>query len=337
MAESRRFVISRTDSLGDVLLTLPMAAALKAQVPGAWVGFVGSGYTRPLVAACSHVDAFLDWRELQADVGPLRQWQADALLHALPRPALAWTALRLGIGLRLGTSRRWYHWLACNRLVNLPRRSSDLHEAQLNLRLLTGLGLRGDYGLEEIGGMFGLTRLEPVPDWAEALLDDRPTVILHPKSKGSAREWPLSHYLELARLLGPAYRIFVTGTEQEAQAVRLQCPELLALEHVTDLGGRFSLGQLLAFMARCQALVACSTGPLHMAAALGLRAIGLYVPMRPLHPGRWAPLGPGAQALSLPGPCEKCRHDAANCSCIAAIRPQDVALHLTRGSDEISS
>ncbi len=49
--------------------------------------------------------------------------------------------------------------------------------------------------------------------------------------------------------------------------------------------GRLDFTQLIAFIANAMMLlVATSTGQLHIAAALGKRAIGLYPSIRPMHP-----------------------------------------------------
>src|SRR5690606_29135082 len=66
---------------------------------------------------------------------------------------------------------------------------------------------------------------------------------------------------------------------------------------VVDISGMMNLSQFLAFIQQSDGLLACSTGPLHLAAALGKAAIGLYPPERPVHPGRWAPLGKNAKVL----------------------------------------
>jgi ADP-heptose:LPS heptosyltransferase len=85
------------------------------------------------------------------------------------------------------------------------------------------------------------------------------------------------------------------------------------------------LPQLLAFVGTADGLVANSTGPLHMAAALGRQALGLYPPIRPMHPARWAPLGPHAEYLVFNKPdCQQCRQAPAACSCLAAIEPVEV-------------
>ena len=96
---------------------------------------------------------------------------------------------------------------------------------------------------------------------------------------------------------------------------------------VTDITGMMPLAQFIAFINKADGLVAASTGPLHIAAALGKVAVGLYAPMRPIHPGRWAPLGPRAGYLVLDKQCRLCRHDS-RCACIESINPMDVLLKL---------
>ena len=59
------FVISRTDSLGDVILTLPMTYLLKSNFPGSTVSFLGRSYTRDIIECCEYVDCFLDWDEIK--------------------------------------------------------------------------------------------------------------------------------------------------------------------------------------------------------------------------------------------------------------------------------
>ncbi|RYE90779.1 MAG: glycosyl transferase, partial [Cytophagaceae bacterium] len=65
------------------------------------------------------------------------------------------------------------------------------------------------------------------------------------------------------------------------------------------------------------------------AAALGRHALGLYPPIRPMHPGRWQPLGPLADYLVFNRPdCQDCRAAPAACTCIKAIETGTVLAHL---------
>ena len=151
----KRLVISRTDSIGDVILTLPMAGELKRQFPQLHIIFLGSSYTQPIVACCPYVDEFADWTEISRlsdddKVLAFKKMQADTILHVFPRREIARLAKRADIPLRVGTSHRVYHWLTCNAKVNLSRKHSDLHESQLNLQLLSALECPTQYDLAAV-------------------------------------------------------------------------------------------------------------------------------------------------------------------------------------------
>jgi ADP-heptose:LPS heptosyltransferase len=329
------FIISRTDAIGDVVLTLPVAGVLRSLYPSSRICFLGRSYTEEVIKACIHVDAFLNWDEWKqlpdAEAArALADTHADTIIHVFPDKRIAGLARQAGIRQRIGTTNRLYHWLTCNRLVRLSRRHSPLHEAQLNLQLLVPLGAEELYDLEEISRYYGLTRLETLPSSIASLPDpDKFNLVLHPKSRGSAREWGLDNFRQLIRLLPQdRFRLFITGTSAEGQLVQ---PLLLEFPFVTDLTGRLSLGQLMTFLSATDGLIAASTGPLHLAAALGIHAIGIYPPIRPMHPGRWAPVGPGAKVFVREGECNACRK-TADCVCMRDIQPRllrDYLLTLT--------
>ena len=329
------FLLSRTDAIGDVVLTLLLAGLLKQQVPGCRVVLIGRTYTAPVATACPWIDDFLNLDELlqlpeTAQVAALRAFQAVAILHVFPNKAVARLAQKARIPVRIGTRNRWLHWLTCNRLVVLSRRHSPLHEAQLNLKLLQPLGIASALSLSEAAKLVRLEAAEPpVEPWQQLLQARRPgqlNVILHPRSRGSAREWGLDNFGQLARLLHAAgHRVFITGTAAEGAELApwLHAHALFITENLT---GQLSLPQLLAFIGAADGLVAGSTGPLHLAAALGRHALGLYPPIRPMHPGRWGPRGPHADYLVFDKPgCADCRTQPAACTCIRAIAPLAVA------------
>ncbi|GGE97829.1 glycosyltransferase family 9 protein [Hymenobacter cavernae] len=330
----KTFLVSRTDAIGDVVLTLPVCGQLKLLVPGCRVVLLGRTYTQAVAEACPWVDAFLNYDELKLltekeQLTRLRALRADAVLHIFPNKHLARLARKASIPIRIGTSSRWFHWLTCNRLVRLSRRHSPLHEAQLNLMLLQPLGYEQAPALAQVAELVQLQPMEALaPAWQQLLAARSPqqfNIILHPRSRGSAREWGLEHFGKLAQLLHQAgHRVFVTGTAAEGEELRPWLGTHAALL-AGDLTGKLTLTQLLAFIAAADGLVAASTGPLHLAAALGRHALGLYPPMRPIHPGRWAPLGLHAEYLVFDRPdCVACREQPASCTCIKALTPSQV-------------
>ncbi|MGY3089309.1 heptosyltransferase-3 [Hymenobacter sp. UYAg731] len=329
------FLVSRTDAIGDVVLTLPVCGRLKQLFPGCRVVLIGRTYTAPVAAACPWVDDFLDLDELlkepeTAQLETLRAYAAAAIIHVFPNKTLARLARKAKISMRIGTRNRWQHWLTCNHLVALSRRHSPLHEAQLNVKLLEPLGDTSTPTIEEVAQLVRLHATEPLAPQFQQLLQQRQpgqlNVILHPRSRGSAREWGLDNFTQLARLLHRAgHRVFISGTAAEGEELAAWLREN-ATFLAADLTGQLSLPQFIAFIAAADGLVAGSTGPLHLAAALGRHALGLYPPIRPMHPGRWAPLGLHAEFMVFDRPnCDDCRQQPAACTCIRAIAAAAVA------------
>ena len=298
-----RILVSRTDRLGDVALTLPLCGLLRARL-GATIVFLGRGYTRPLLDASGAVDEVLDWDAVAAAAGAdrralLRAARADIALHVFPRAPIAWAALAARVPRRVGTTHRWYHWITCNVREPLERRESMLHEAQLNVRLARTLLPPEDLALSPLAlaPWAALAPRVPVPPAVAGLLGaDRFTLIIHPRSAGSAREWPLDRWRALVTAL-PAdrFRVLVTGSADEGAAMRSWLDTLPA--HAHDLTGRLTLAELLAVLGAGDGMVAASTGPLHLAALLGTPTLGLYSPERPVHAGRWGPIGRRAEVI----------------------------------------
>jgi ADP-heptose:LPS heptosyltransferase len=328
----KTFIISRTDAIGDVVLTLPVAGVLRSLYPSARILFLGRAYTRDIIDACVHIDGFLDWDRLKeaSPAAQLAATGADTIIHVFPNKSIARAAWQARIPRRIGTTNRLYHWLYCNLRVPLSRKNSPWHEAQLNLQLLRPLGARENYTLEEITSFYGLTRLTELPPAVAALLSpDRFNLILHPKSRGSAREWGLDNFRQLIMLLPrDRFTIFLTGTAAEGKLLE---PLRQEIPFLTDLTGRLSLGELMSFIARADGLVAASTGPLHLAAALGIHALGIYPPIRPMHPGRWAPVGKKAVVFVEKKNCDACRK-SGDCSCIREVPPRELSDYLERQS-----
>jgi ADP-heptose:LPS heptosyltransferase len=90
-----------------------------------------------------------------------------------------------------------------------------------------------------------------------------------------------------------------------------------------------SLDELIAFIGRADALVASSTGPLHVAAALGSVAIGLFTRRTTKNVARWGPVGRHAHGLELDRSCLRCRWKL-DCDCVKRIPPGAVLAILDR-------
>ena len=279
--------IARTDSIGDVIVTLPLCGFIKKHSPNTRIVFIGRSYTQAIVEACPYVDEFLNF-----DKHAESNLNVDACVFAFPDGEVMKWVKAQGVKKRIATGSRIASWKFANNRVFFSRKNSDLHESQLNFHLLRPFGVEDIPSLEEIRLWHVL---KPQVESPIQLEPNKRSVVFHMLSKGSALNWSLHQYQELASLLPPAdFNIYITGTEEEGVRIR---KDFRFDSHIIDLSGKLSLPQLIAFISSCETLLAASTGPLHIASAVGIRAIGLYPSKRPMHPGRWMPLGAKATHL----------------------------------------
>ena len=332
MEIGKNILISRTDSIGDVVLTLPMAGILKQHFPQCRIFFLGAEYTHAVVDCCRDVDTFVSWTELKSkplseQLTLLKSLQIDTILHVFPNREVASLAKIARIANRVGTSHRIFHWTTCNRFVNFSRKKSTLHESQLNCMLFRLFLDDMPPSLGDMADNLHFQAPELSPEFVELIDAKRFNLILHPKSKGSAREWGVENFARLIELLPEdRFQIFISGTQAEGDLVRNSLINPYA-NRITDLTGKMPLSQFIAFIGCCDALIAASTGPLHIAAASGINAIGIYPPMRPIHPGRWCPLGKRVKVFVAEKKCADCRH-TMQCHCMQSITPEEIRSYL---------
>jgi ADP-heptose:LPS heptosyltransferase len=322
--DNSHVLICRTDNIGDVVLTLPVAGYLKQRFPSIRIGFLCRAYAAAVVGNCDAIDYVVELDTLEDPVAYFADSGVDTIIFSKPDKRLAAAAKKAGIKNRVGTSHRWYHWIYCNRLAHFSRVKSTLHEAQLNFELLRPLGIDFIPPLEEIPALYRLRA--PSHAGPVALPAEQFNLIIHPKSNGNGREWPIGHYTELARLLTQHgnVHLWITGSEREGEWIAENAADLVAMPNVTNVCGKLSLGELTSFIGAADGLVASGTGPLHMSAALGQATLGLFPPIRPIHPARWGALGAQAEVLCEANMCSACK-DPALCACMRNIRPEQVA------------
>ena len=304
-----------------------MAGFIKKYYPNCTIIFLGRTYTKPIIELSEHVDEFINYDDLEPlpqkeKISRFKNINADTIIHVFPKKEVARLAKQAKIPLRVGTTNRVFHWLTCNHLIKLSRKNSNLHEAQLNLNLLRFLNCNTTVALNDICNYYGFSNIPILDSEFLALVDNTKfNLILHPKSRGSAPEWGIDNFEKLIALLPKdKFKIFITGTEQEAKLMS----DFLKNKAIVDLTGKLSLQQLIAFINAADGLIAASTGPLHIAAALNRKAIGLFVPKRPMYPKRWMPLGKNSLALVFDENCIACKNEK-KCNCIRKINPKRIA------------
>ncbi|MDL2262209.1 glycosyltransferase family 9 protein [Bacteroidales bacterium OttesenSCG-928-I21] len=330
LKNNKKIIISRTDSIGDVVLTLPIAGILKHYFPNSIILFLGDKYTKDVVNCSEHINEFIDYSEIkkldkikQTEI--LKSYEADTIIHVFPNKEIALLAKQAKIPTRIGTSHRLFHWNTCNKLVNFSRKKSPLHESQLNTKLLLPIVKNlPDFSLAELNKFTGFSKFDELNKEINNLLDcSKKNIILHPKSKGSAREWGFKNFAELINELPEnKYKIFITGTENEKEEIEKQLLSKIN-KQVYNLCGMMNLSQFVSFIKSCDILIACSTGPLHIASIAGVHTIGIFPPIKPMHPNRWQPIGEKSKIFVKEKECNDCRK-TKKCECILSISPKSI-------------
>jgi heptosyltransferase-3 len=331
--EYRRFLIVRTDRIGDVILTLPMARALKRCRPDAHVAFLIRPYTAELAAADRNVDQVITLDDhapsFSRTIAKLRDSHFDVVIHTHPMPSLAFITLLAGIPVRVGTGYRWYSFLF-NRRVYEHRKDAARHELEYNLNLLGALGC--DHELPGLRPEIDVTpaheaRVQSVLAGAGVPQGAR-LVILHPGSGASARDWHWKKFALLAEKLASAGRfaVLITGGKGEEGIVRDLRSACAATTY--EVVGSLGLIEYAALAKRAALFVANSTGPLHIAAAVGAPVIGLYPRIRPLSAERWGPYTDKKIIISprgFPDDCSRCSGERGEpCECMESIPVDEV-------------
>lgn len=339
---SRHVLICRNDNIGDVILTLPITAWLKKNFPSIKISFMCRAYAAPMVRICKTVDQVVELENVYIDpVAYFKSSDADTVIFAKRDRVLIKAAFNAGIENRIGNAcEKLYPFLFCNRRVYFSKKHSPLHEAQLNFEFLRPFGLKEIPSLDEIRKRYDF--LESSHTLVDQYFNpENFNLIIHTKSNGNGREWSISHYETLAEQLSayPHIQLWVTGSAAEGEWLAQHASKLLQSPNVHNVCGKFTLTQLIDFIRTADGLVASGTGPLHIAASTGQRALGLYPPRRLSHPRRWAPVGMRAEYLCLPQvDCKKCKNGyAMTCACMVAIHPDVVTEIVLRWVQEKKS
>lgn len=300
---SRRLLVVRLDSMGDVLVSGPAIRAVAAAADhltlltgplGQAAGRLLPGVDEVLVWACPWIlnpapsVSPVEFAELVERLAGLRLDEA-VILTSFHQSALP-TALLL----RLAGVRR------------IVASSEDYPGSLLDLRLpVAGEGPEPERmlatvraaGFELPPGDQGKLAVRLPPPTGPLVERESPYLVVHPGTTAPARAYPAALWAETVRQLCRAgWQVLVTGSDSEreltagivAQA-RAGLPDTLAAEAVLDLAGRLELAELARVLAGAEAVLVANTGPAHLAAAVGTPVVSLFSPVVPA--SRWAPYG----------------------------------------------
>ncbi len=324
----RRLLIVRLGSMGDIFHTLPAAAALRHAFPEATVGWIVEerwaellctlpeprcgprSRRRPLVD-CVHPVNTKAWR---TSLLSLQTWERIAAAGSELRAQRYEVAVDFQGAVKSAACARWSGAPVIYGFAQPRENAASMfytsqviaygrHIVEQNLSLAEAVAHQP---LE-------LRTIEcPWDDAAEQYCENwlkrqaiSAFILLNPGAGWGAKQWPAERYGHAAKQLReeglPSLINFGPGEELLARAVEGASGGAAQVLSCT-------LSQLIAFTRRAKLFIGGDTGPMHMAAALGIPVVGIF---GPTNPARNGPFGTRSIVLRSPSsPTTHSRHAA---------------------------
>lgn len=289
-----RLFLIRLSSLGDVILCTPAVKALRRSLPSAHISAVVNPGFADLLRWSPDLNEVIPFKpsSLRRIVG-----RADVSIDLHNRLKTALIALLSGARRRIGYEGR------LSSLYTDPVPEGGGHVVERHASLLRALGIDPEpippvevYVPErlKVWGRWELRR-RGMPDGAIR-------IGLFPGAGWPSKMWGEGRFAEIGRRAVNRFdaQILVFGGPAERGLA----------ERVASLIGRahpfegLSLIELAALISACHLFVSNDTGPMHLAAAVGVPTLGLFGPG---DPGMFSPWAPGCHTIKGEAPCWPCR------------------------------
>lgn len=331
MKQYRNILLIKTSSLGDVLHALPCAQALRELFPAARITWIVEPAYAVFLPGAPVLDEVLFFektrlrkggvgqrlayvRELKAQLTE-RKFDLVIDLQGLAKSALiAWLT---GCPERIGYVEMREGSGLVSRPVSGPH--ADDHVVQRYLDVIRSLGWVGEtptYPALSFG------EEAKVRKWLTELGIGEKYAVLVPSTRRIQKNWPAAHFATLAKALADSgLDVLLVGDkndQEKGQAIAAQAGQA----NVYNLAGQTTLKELCSVLSGAAVVVGGDTGPLHIAAAVGVAAVALY---GPTDPQRSAPYGAKITILQSKVPCAPCHRQACeDVRCMASISPETV-------------
>jgi heptosyltransferase-2 len=296
MTQFKNILIVRTDRIGDVVLSIPMAEILKKHFPSCKITYFIRKYTSALLDGNPFIDNIIIADEsdgqilFKENLKKIKIMNFDSCIVVNPTFKIALMLAMAGIKNRIGTGFRWYS-LLFNQKVYEHRKYGDKHELEYNLNLLSRLGVNAENSLSEINFHIevdpeSLTQINLILN-ERGYKEGNKLIIIHPGSGGSSVDLSKEKLLELTKMLvrQQSITIIITGNKDEQDL----CRAFEINNSVINLSGQLNLSLLKALIKKANLFISNSTGPMHIAAASGVYVIGFFPKILACSQKRWGP------------------------------------------------
>lgn len=276
---SKRFLISRLSSLGDVVCSLPAAASLKAAFPDCEIVWVVDPRFAGIVECCEAVDQIVVAKPKFSPASwPVHVGEFDA---ALDLQGLLKSALCIVRG--KSKEKLGYHWQregSCFFADRVMPDPSSFHIVDQYVDVARAAG-----GLDGTANFALKPKQEDVHAVRAKLEASGVTgefIVVNPGAAWATKRWPAESFATVADGLAEfGLQTVLVGTKSETDRAIAASVSAAAKSSPVDFCGRTSVRELVALLSLAKAHLGGDTGSTHLAAGLGKPAIGLYSITRP--------------------------------------------------------
>ena len=343
----RKILLVKFWGVGNVLMLLPSAAALKNTYPDAKIDFLTLSINSEVSRAAGIFDNIytLDIRgmvrlfvSLKNNLTALTNSGYDLIIdfEQFARFSALLCAL-IGNKRTIGflTKDQHRHFIYTDTVVY----NNNIHITQSFYNLVKAAGVKDGFLLEPAVFLSCESRMPEVKKMLESagIKPDDTLIILHPGTSEnfSLRRWPPEYFASLADKLINSFsaKIIFTGVSREAELVKKILNNMENKQQALDLSGKLDFSQLVCLIKSSSLVISADTAPVHLASCLAIPVAGLYGPNTPFLYGPW---GRQKQIWFYKGlacsPCitnynakmNKCRHPQGAGACMRQIGVEEV-------------
>jgi heptosyltransferase III len=289
----KKILISRTDGIGDLLLTTPLIKAVKESEGHPYVAVMAGKYASSVLENSPDLDEIIiyDTDKRQELIKSIKNSRFDACICVFPRFDTASLLAFAGIPRRIGTAYRWFSTLFFNEPVSVHRKHSLKHEANYNLELAQSI--IGEKTADKVYFYTSKEEQEKAREYVRKKGLAPEFIIIHPGSRGSAWNISEAKYIETADKAAEFAKVLLTGGPDEKEKIARMREKMNNMDKVILMDENMSIREFAAVTGESSLVVSGSTGPMHIAAALGVKTLSFFPPdeIKAMRVKRWGPIG----------------------------------------------
>jgi len=296
-----KILIIRLSSLGDVVLTQPVVEVLKDNYPHISIDYLTKPAYIEVVKAFGDIDHIYLWKDKKKVIHQLNKNRYDFIidLHDKTNTFFIKRFVRAG---RKITYRKlhWRRWLITKKII----KSSNPLMVNLYLAVLKKVGLvkKDIFPHLQVDDAHH-SKIERVLREIGINKDHR-VIGIFPGTLHQTKQYPVEKFVDFVNMVPLEWncKFLALGSSAEKKL----CCELARKTNskVIDLGGAFTLGELIYLISSLNAVISGDSGPMHITAALKIPQIAIFGATHPRL--GFPPLNQAALICSTEIKCQPC-------------------------------